>query len=205
MKKLKNIQPTAEIVIQFLEKVLPSFTPIIQQLPENERLKIGNSEPDWNGYLETFLNRRARAKEYSFFFKGEPKEGTRKVDIGAMYAEIESYKPFFVIECKRLPTPPNSQRLKMEYVCGKNTDGGIERFKLNLHGVNLPHNAMIAYIEKEDFSFWHEKINTWIEEVGWENEFLTQPTINKIAILNSKHKRQNDEVELTHFWLNLQT
>lgn len=54
-----------------------------------------------------------------------------------------------VIECKRLPTPGGKDR-EREYVSGFHANGsptgGIQRFKLGLHGGQVHDAAMIGYV-----------------------------------------------------------
>lgn len=203
-------------VMLFLEKVLPNFVPnFVKKLPPEEALFVGMSEPKWNEAIEIFLNTQRCIYDCSFIFKGEPLEGHKKPDIGVISIETISRVPFVCIECKRLPTPPPyTNRLESEYVYGKKKDGkedgGIERFKLGHHGANCRHNAMLGYIESNDFDFWYHKVNTWIEEKeDWSNdEKLKKLQFNEIATLESQHKRIDKKdtlVQLRHFWIDIQT
>ena len=77
---------------------------------------------------------------------------------------------------------------------------------------------MFAYIQKEDFSFWFNKINSWINEeitsssntsITWNNEDLliqeNQFNQEMVAKYNSIHTRTNSllKVALKHYWINL--
>lgn len=76
------------------------------------------------------------------------------------------YDPITVLECKRLPAPsPNREK---EYVTGGKgrTSGGIQRFKLGLHGANVDVAVMIGYVQEQAPRYWHSKINSWIMEVA---------------------------------------
>ncbi|MBX7242304.1 MAG: hypothetical protein K1X92_11195 [Bacteroidia bacterium] len=208
LPKGSSTKDLVNILLSFLEEKLPEF--VIWFKTQNPTKKP-NEDMITQKLLRFFRKIELdTGRNFCFGYERESiSEESPKgaVDVGFFRFVNSIDELFFTMEAKVLPTPnKDKSRSDSEYVyteVGKKGKGGIERFKLNLHGVNLPQNAMIAYIEKEDFTFWHKKINTWIEEIGWENEFLSQPTINKIAILNSKHKRQKGEVALTHFWLNL--
>lgn len=203
-------------VINFLETYLPDF--------ENILFEKDDSEPFLNEKLEHYLDNLARYAEneegeqsYPFRFKSEPlskKSRNRKTDIGVSISAkgYFDHKPFFTIEAKRLPTPGSNR--EKEYVFGEG--GGIVRFKRNEHGVDLPHNAMIAYIEKESFEHWHESVNNWItelignidEDCAWSTaELLEKQYFDRIAFLKSNHLRINSditkEVGLFHFWVKI--
>ena len=76
----------------------------------------------------------------------------------------------------------------------------------------LPLNAMIAYLEKHDFEYWHSQINEWIIEqtdtstdLKWtKDEVLEKISFDEIAMLQSNHLRINNQnVMLNHFWIYL--
>lgn len=208
-----------ESVVSFLERYLPIF-PIYTP--------IEKSDSEWflNDDLEIFFNHEAKCtsdtgEEYPFFFKAEPKDRIEKgkPDLGT-YISIKSQRsrtPFFTIECKRLPTPRSTVEEQKEYVTG--LKGGIARFKRNEHGVDLAINAMIGYVEKEDFNYWQNQINSWIleldqkiefgksniKDINWtKNEVLESVYFKEIARLHSKHPRVDSiltEILLIHFWV----
>ena len=185
-------------LINFLEINLIEF-------PSKINVTKNTKEPVLNQKLIRFLETK------NSFFKFMPEnldetgKNKSKPDLGVYEKEynetgIEVYVDdkirFFDIECKRL----NNPKIK-EYVHGKT--GGIQRFKENKHGVDLPQSAMIAYIETNDFDFWHEKINSWIDD---KKEHLNVIKSNEISILESIHRRNNSEnktIKLTHFMLKI--
>jgi hypothetical protein len=222
----KNIQngQYVESVVSFIERYLPTFA---------LNATIENDDNEWflNDKLAQFLTHEARfpenlEEEFPFTFFPEPKskKESGKPDIGAMIVirTQRNYDPFFTIECKRLPTPRSKTEEKKEYVTG--LKGGITRFKRNEHGVDLPINAMIGYIEKYDFEYWQNEINLWIESLNgtieegketiknikWSSdEILEKIYFNEIARLHSKHPRINTtsttELTLIHFWVKIKT
>lgn len=163
-------------------------------------------------------------------FKHEsPQSGTRTVDIGIHGTEETTligvrpysiYEPFLVIEAKRLPAPGKDR--EREYVTGTDRSsggptGGIQRFKLGLHGSNVETAAMIGYIEKHSPRVWHGTINGWIADlIGitstngcvWSNADMLQPLQvnegNRTAFSVSSHQRRHECVTSTiaihHLW-----
>lgn len=118
-------------------------------------------------------------------------------------------KPIFVMEAKVLPAPSKSR--DKEYVYGyRNTDkpsGGIQRFKMELHGKGHNQCGMLAYVLSDNFENWQVKINEWIQEVGNgtnSTECINAENSKKDLFihLNSKVIRQEEkELELHHFWI----
>ena len=208
-------------VLLFLKTVLPFFS------SETTEIKKGDDEWNLNAALFGFLNGKRTDNDAQFRFIQEPqpriKGNSSKVDLGVREyikaAPRSSRNPFFTIECKRLKRPPSKSKF---YVCSSSTKvqevDGIERFKANKHGIDLngnllKSNAMIGYVEDENFDFWLTTINNWIAELiekgkhglKWlAGEKLKKKTFDKIAVLESKHLRVNKEtVELTHFWIKM--
>lgn len=116
----------------------------------------GLSESVLNLLLCKFLNSRAR-NDFPMvcFYHEENEPHQRRIDLSATPAEPVTigarqytiYDPFLAFECKRLPTPPPRDR-EQEYITGgiKKKSGGVQRFKLGLHGANLDLVVMIGYI-----------------------------------------------------------
>ena len=107
----------------------------------------------------------------------EPQAGPRDVDFGVHGADsilvgtrhYTIYKPFLVIEAKRLPAPIRDR--EREYVTGTDRrsggpTGGIQRFKLGLHGGDVETAAMVGYIESGLPDHWLRVINGWIQELA---------------------------------------
>ena len=182
-------------LLNFLELYLLDF-------PENYTRNKEDSEWDLNQALFCFLDIYSRnfafqfVPEYLYKNKSKPDFGINEVKSvePGIYISDQTAKHFFDIECKRLCDITKS----IQYVSGKT--GGIQRFKENKHGVDLPYSAMIGYIEIEDFNFWHNKVNSWISD---QTEFLKIVEAKKIAKLKSTHKRnvEKTSIELIHYWL----
>jgi hypothetical protein len=120
------------------------------------------------------------------------------------------------IECKRLPTPKKKDRDEREYVVTANaTRGGIQRFKFGFHGKAHCNAAMIAYVQKENFSYWQTKVNSWIRELSaeagseWSESdcihVLKEDAAVGLCTLYSHHQRGTEfgEIELRHIWITM--
>jgi len=209
IRNFKKIDKDAapENVLLFLEKYLAKF-----DFQEYGILKDDN-EGLINKGIENYLDNCLRRGVYRFKITSEePNRINRsKVDFAILEIYTKKPNPFFTIEAKRLPAYKTT--FEKDYVYNEKHNGGIERFKHNKHGIDkngipLKINAMIGYIEKNDFRFWHTEINNWInEKISTDNLWRNDSTLinvymKKIAKLHSLHKRINNEnVELHHFWL----
>lgn len=186
-----------------------------------------SAEERLNAQLCKHLNAAARRSLPVVQFHHEEKQTAgRRVDlsagltqgdfIGTTYHSIDD--PFIVIEGKRLPTPGGKAR-EREYVTGgEERSGGIQRFKLGLHGDKLLVAAMVGYIQKGVPSQWRERINGWIAELADslpldENWTPTEELVlthhdkaTRVVSLRSKHSRSagfGGAIELRHFWVEM--
>ncbi|MCI0613680.1 hypothetical protein L0244_11890, partial [bacterium] len=120
-----------------------------EQLPEwrdDPDRSAEQSEDKLNLQLCKFLDSRARnAFPMVRFDHEEYQSDRRRVDLSASSVETipirarlhSIYDPILVFECKRLPAPSHDR--EKEYVTGgiQHKNGGIQRFKLRLHGADL--------------------------------------------------------------------
>jgi hypothetical protein len=120
-----------------------------------------------------------------------------------------------------LPAPLPKEREK-EYVTGTKLNkisGGIQRFKLGLHGAKHNLAAMIGYIQDSSHD-WCSTINKWISELvenpigdgnTWENneklKIIEEDKTIGIAKYQSIHNRTgdvvNNEIEIHHLWITM--
>lgn len=158
--------------------------------------------------------------------KFDESSGGRKIDLapspfGATLIikkrRYTRYDTIFPIECKRLPTPKNSNRDSREYVFTQHgTTGGIQRFKFGHHGASHNFGAMIAYVQENSFSHWASMINGWIDELSraegppWICADRLQIINHKekgegVCHLKSKHSRTKrlPDIELQHLWIQI--
>jgi hypothetical protein len=189
------------------------------------------AEERLNAQLCKYLNAVASERFPMVMFHHEEKQtGTRRVDVSALpkargfigQTFHTIYEPFLVFEGKRLPTPgANRER---EYVSGGVLkSGGIQRFKLGLHGARLNNAAMIGYVQTDVPEDWLLRINQWIEDLVDSNdsedevwstgdrvlEFAQNPTLGVSSALSS-HARNasvsvSPQIRLRHLWVTMPT
>lgn len=205
-------------IINFIKEQLPIWR------NDPERPKKEESEIKLNPQLSKFLNIEAR-KIFPMiqFNHEEPQSGTRSIDISVSLIESQTYskyEPVLVIECKRLPA--DSSEREKEYVSGvkpNKKSGGIQRFKLGLHGAKHNLAAMIGYIQKSTSDYWLTKVNRWILEfvknpigdgcVWCGDEILKDSDPNQSEDIHSYcsyHTRTSGisgTVELHHLWITM--
>ena len=210
--------------LEFVRKQLPNWR-------NDPKRPKSESEKSLNSTLCDFLEHRRRDLLPMARFKHEsPQDVNRTVDIGVHGTADETlidastysfYEPFLVIECKRLPTPGGTDR-EQEYVTGTaengSPTGGIQRFKLGLHGSNVRTAILVGYIQANDPKHWHRIINKWIRELSksspnnnlqWrDSEQLIMPQSDSeanIHCLKSEHPRlrlsSQMPIELHHYWI----
>lgn len=165
---------TAGIQLNTLIEHTVSF--LQQQLPlwRDNPSCVGNdtAEDRLTCDLCKFLNMTSPMIAFNF---QEPQAANRSVDLSvtpgteAIYIGAQQYAyntPFLLIEAKRLPAPPPATR-KYEYVTGMNDQrGGIQRFKLGLHGVGHDSTVIIAYVQQRSCTEWQHTINAWITDLA---------------------------------------
>ncbi len=184
------------------------------------------AEERLNAQVCKFLNVASRQDFPMVHFHHEEKQGPfRRVDLsanpvpqftGAMYRSI--YDPFLVFESKRLPAPKGQPQREKEYVTGgKLRSGGIQRFKLGLHGADHEVAAMIGYLQAGTVVDWFAHINEWIgelsrvvppEEESWTSDEqlngLVTDTFRRAASADSTHPRiAGSSIRLRHLWIEL--
>ncbi|PZX10613.1 hypothetical protein LX69_03337 [Breznakibacter xylanolyticus] len=119
-----------------------------------------------------------------------------------------STNSIYSVESKRLPAPDKFR--EKEYVIGNNKNGGIERYKNQIHGKGLNECGLIGFVEKHNFKYWLDLINSWIEDLAlsnrnWNEEerLLEIESHVDFCFLHSKAKREEKDIELHHFWIEL--
>jgi len=198
-------------VIDFLDQTVDSFP----QYLINSNFS-GKNEKDINQMLATYLNNCTAdffcidTFRFSFIKDTSIESSNYNPDIGVMLGTKMSSttNSFFHIECKRLPARTGHER---EYVQGKL--GGIQRFKEGNHGKGLNYSAMVGYIQSGTIEEWHEKVNSWIDELiqtdkklNWINEDKIIPRLfGDFQKYTSLHTRLNhfDQIKLYHYWVDI--
>ena len=209
----KRQEELAESIIIFVYKHLSNWR-------DELKLLYNESEVYLNADLSKYLNNYARESEEMYQFSHEEPQGNRRsIDIAACLYSKEHYRePIIVFECKRLP-PPDSTRRKDEYVTGhKEITGGIQRFKLEVHGKEHEIVGMIGYVQTGTCSEWQETINNCIDDLcngsdehglSWtKDEHLnTVERDEKEGKSHSKsiHPRLTiPDIIIHHLWVNMQ-
>jgi len=216
--KLRTFQLS---IITFIRQQLPIWRDDPDRLDEQSENKL-------NLQLCKFLDSHARVDFYMIRFDHEEYQADkRRVDISASPAKsifLEAkpytiYDPVLVIECKRLPAPSSSR----EYVTGcapEKLSGGIQRFKLGLHGAKYDLAVIIGYLQNNTSCYWHVEINRWILElvkypIGDGCVWIADETLKAferdtsrgIYSYRSIHRRTgdivNNEIELHHLWVTM--
>jgi len=197
-KPKDNFKPEGVVlsILNFISSNLPLF--VINKTQVNPD-KI---ESSYNNQLSLFFN--ARRNREVFLFQNSPDQKNNRIpDIGISLIKsilCNNYESIFDIECKRLNTQLSHVK---QYVCG-NT-GGIQRFKLNQHGIDLSYSAMIGYVENQTSEYWFEQINIWITNLC-NNESVPIWSTNECLIKTDKeyfisnHNKEKYSIRLFHFF-----
>ena len=160
------------------------------------------------------------------FHHEEFQTGRRRIDLSvktehaiiAGTRKFTKYRPYLVIEGKRLPAPTKDR--EMEYVTGHaGMSGGLQRFKLGLHGASLEIAAMVGYVQDNDLDSWLVRINGWITSLNgtecsqgchWSStEQIGDYRLIKrarVASGKSRHPRSSpagSEIQIHHFWVSM--
>lgn len=183
------------------------------------------SEDKLTEQLCKYLDAKARTDFPMVRFNHEESQAaSRSVDVsttlmtkGTIGArDYTIYDPFLVLECKRLPAPSNDRQ--REYLSGDNSHkrGGIQRFKLCLHGAELDLVAMIAYVQERSTAEWQKEINGWISDLcasgldgcTWTAdemlELLHDDQGAGLGTCRSIHSREGpvtSDIEIRHLWI----
>lgn len=118
-----------------------------------------------------------------------------------------STESIFSVESKRLPSPTKTR--EREYVIGEKNNGGLERYKTEIHGKGLNECGMLGFIEKETSTYWLTTINGFIEDLSksdktWnKDEILTEnENASDYCYLRSVvHRITSQDIFLHHLWI----
>lgn len=173
------------------------------------------------------VSRHTPGWDFLQFRREEPDEadGRRAIDLavapsgavivieGRQYTEYQTLLP---IECKRLPTPAARDRDEREYLISRfNTTGGVQRFKAGHHGAAHNRAAMIGYVQQNDVTYWHNKLEGWVDGIvaepveGWsvadKLTLVTNIPAQRLAMFRSNHSRQAElgPILIDHLWIEM--
>lgn len=177
---------------------------------EKNRLNKSHRENLKNQQLSDRFNQIGTQNEKRWIGVGKENENdnsTNREDI-YFYLDDDDRTRIFFAEGKRLPKAGTKN--EEEYVVGLSStgkpSGGIERFKLGLHGQSetMTDYAMIAYIENGSFSSWQTQINNTLSSEYPTDSSLTE-TPDKESGFTSSHNflSNNKNFKMHHFWIDL--
>jgi len=133
-------------------------------LLETPKMKISEKETKKNQALAEVFNIIGTSKPKNKIGASQEHIGkaSHREDI-YFYLCNDNRTRLFYIEAKRLPKPKSTDQ--EDYIIGKSTSGnpcgGIERFKLGIHGhpLDKSNNGLIGYIENKSINEWETFIN----------------------------------------------
>lgn len=209
--------------IDFVYTQLPGWRDRTGRVNETDEERL-------NAQLTRHLNGCALKTGFPAIFQHEDKQtGRRRIDIAASPSDFagaiigSTYfafdDAFLVLEGKRLP-PPGGKSRKREYVSGEpEITGGIQRFKLGLHGAKLSVGVLVGYVQDGAIKSWHSKINRWLralarrskqnngdpKQVWIASEVLETLTLSpeRCSRCSSHHPRidsVSESIRLYHLW-----
>lgn len=180
------------------------------------------AEGKLNEQLCVYLSNKARGDGLYLFHHEQSQTGQRRIDIAAKPTDTSIYACGYesmydnitVIEAKRLFAPKKAR--KDEYVTGcTETSGGIQRFRLCLHGQEHDIAGMIGYVQTDTFESAHRHINDSFprivdcnDDLYWTSDDCLEPLeINKYrgkARTKSTHSRSDGSIIcLSHLWIDM--
>jgi hypothetical protein len=184
-------------ILSFLRSNLPEITnKLIKSAGAN---LMAYEEDDITGEINNFLNDKL-IESSGYLFRFEAKKGPDILIFASPYQSFSD--PLLVIEAKRLRPASNRDYVRK----------GIGRFKTEEHGRDHDIAAMLGYVQGNDFDYWYDKVNLWIDDliadVTQNPKWETQDKLNKVNVAplgeyDSKHSRkEKGPITLCHFWLN---
>jgi hypothetical protein len=200
---------TVKFIFECLRKSCAPFKKASRQ----PNLKLPLNE---NKYTQIFV------EQIEVFVKSHPNIGVKNQYSDTFYGtkgipdfyfhKIEEgvhNEPLMVWEAKILSTCLGLKREK-EYVIGHKFNGGIERFKIGIHGRGQNKCGLLGFVENNDFDHWNTTINKWIYDLtkttsDWKkDEVLSEIESNTdYCVLKSIAHRKEDDIYLTHLWIKI--
>jgi hypothetical protein len=192
--------------------------------PERPRAE---RERDLNSQLCKFLNVAARQSDFAMvhFHHEEPQGDRQSADFSASLSnggwiegrQYTKYEPILVVEGKRLPTPGSGR--EREYVtsaAGQKSAGGVQRFKLGLHGGALTIAGMVGYVQAKTCADWFAAVNQWVDDLASSGDPLWSrgdrldrfvlSSVARVSRCHSQHTRTSGvspAIRLTHLWVEI--
>lgn len=227
--QIGNLEPTVQLPGTARDELLDFIADELPRWRDHPARKPETSETVLTDQLCAHLNSAARIDGWSHVqFRTEVRDQIKHARVldmtvnpcGAVLISEgrrhTQFDPLLPIECKRLPTPRESDRDEREYVVtAKGKTGGIQRFKFGLHAADHCVAAMIAYVQDRDVAYWLTEVNGWIRDLSVEpgsawrvEETLVQrrnDPATGIGTFDSSHQRTGflAKVKIRHLWINM--
>ena len=205
---------------EFIESIIIFVYEHLNEWRDDPMRSNKENEKRLNSDLPKFLTSYAHKDERKInFFPEEPQEDQRIIDFSVCFDNVEYYnKIITVFECKRLTNSIKGKRTD-EYVTGhKEIRGGIQRFKLEVHGKEHEIVGMIGYVQTRTCPEWLKTINTCIDDLRGKLDenglcWTKDECINTVEHDDKKgkyygkslHQRKTrSEITIHHLWVNMQ-
>lgn len=198
---------------RYLERVLQIMRQGIFE--EKGRLKRASKESIKNQQLQQTFDIIGKREESDFICCSKEYETEKELTREDIYFHLPNAERtiVFFAECKRLPKPKKSKDNSHDYVTGlhsngKSPCGGIERYKLGLHGRpagKLRDYGVIGYVESRSVKFWEGTINMSLGS-RYPKDSLLEPKIGLMDEYVSTHTYDcnvKGEFKMHHFLINL--
>lgn len=221
-KSIGRLAPSA-VQVSLIEQTIEFVWKCLVPWRNDPERPFTEGEEELNAQLHNFLQSCANEIFPMVLFQHEQRqEGRRRVDLSAKPVKMThiegvtytKYQPIIVMEGKRLPAPTRTR--EREYVTGEDKiSGGIQRFKLGLHGKDHAVAIILGYLQQGKLSDWHPRINEWISDLAkaqpesWADhealvDFSHSHKGQKSRAL-SVHPRcggcKTSEIQILHFWV----
>lgn len=206
--------------LEFIERHLAAW----RDDPDRPRAE---RERELNGQLCKFLNVAAKQSDFAMihFHHEEPQGVWHSTDFSANLTDADwiegrqytKYEPILVLEGKRLPAPSSVR--EREYItseAGEKPGGGVQRFKLGLHGAKLSIAGIIGYVQAEACADWFARVNRWVDALASSDDPLwsrddklgafSQDSVARVSRCESEHPRESGAsliIRLTHLWVQM--
>lgn len=211
--KFPTIPPKSTLGI-IIQSIYNSYVPFINVLHNHRNPNLSSEKSLVQEFviqndiqLRKYIKSLRIEKEYTDNFYG-----TKGIPDFAylLLEEGESHEPIFIVEVKILPAPDNITQREKEYVIGNKRNGGIERFKIGVHGIGLSYCGILGFINnRETIDEWKKKINSWIIEMSekaplqWSSQEILQEQQENNQVI-SLVKRESDNLFLHHFFITIE-
>jgi hypothetical protein len=215
-----------------IDSIIGFIVTQLEDFPTWRDVKPDQNENYYNQRLERLLQVRARkycdavqvGRESVYQTPGSHDVGVFPADEEGLVVRDRLFgpeQPIYTLECKRLLSTMRAER-RREYLTsekGEKPSGGVQRYKLCIHGAGLDMAGIVGYVQDEDLMAWRATINDWVgdliarpvDKAIWDgNDRLRQhPKFKrrkKLLMSKSASSRiRPSDIRLTHFFVDLRS